>query len=112
MPYSRCSGAQISGVAEVGENMRVRSSFAFAGTVLTSALNSQVSAKVSACCALASSEPGIPLAGALRVHAHGGEDTGVVCAAGPSNLCSNYLTPLPWTIGAARCRIPVSYDKV
>lgn len=112
MPYSRCRGAQISGVAEVGENMRESRSVAFAGSVLPSALNSRVSAKVAACCALASTEPGIPLAGALRVHAHGGEDTGVVCAAGLSQLCSNYLTPLPWTIGAARCRIPVSYDKV
>ena len=59
MPYSRCRGAQISGVAEVGENMRESRSFAFAGSVLTSALNSRVSAKVAACCALASSEPGM-----------------------------------------------------
>ena len=56
MPYSRCRGAQISGVAEVGENMRESRSFAFAGSVLTSALNSRVSAKVAACCALASPE--------------------------------------------------------
>lgn len=58
-PYSRCSGAQISGVAEVGENIWESSSVALAGSVLPSALKSRVRAKVAACCALASAEPGM-----------------------------------------------------
>lgn len=58
-PYSRCRGAQISGVTEAGENIWESSSPALEGSVLPSALKSRVRAKVAVCCALASAEPGM-----------------------------------------------------